>query len=74
MRWHLFESDEPVEDDELDVIVALLDDELYVAGGGCLDGGGGAGERDQGAGRLVPDRGAGRVEQVVDTPDEASAL
>lgn len=39
-----------------------------------LDGRGGTGECDEGAGGLVPDGGAGGVEEVVDAADEAGAL
>lgn len=62
----LAEGDQTVEDDQFDVVVALFDDKVDVAGGGSTDGGGGRREGDEGAGGLVTDRRAARVEQVVD--------
>ena len=71
---HLLQRQQLVEDDELDVVVALLDDEVDVGGGGGLDGGGRRGEGDQGAGGLVLDGGARGVEEGVDAADEAGTL
>jgi hypothetical protein len=67
---HLLHGDQAVQHDQLHVVVALLDDEVDVGGDGGLDGGGGAGEGDQGARRLVPYAGRARVQQVVNAADE----
>ena len=42
--------------------------------GTYLNGGRGAGQGDESTGRLVPDGGTGRVEQVVNTADEARSF
>ncbi len=67
---HLFHGNQAVQHDQLHVVVALLDDEVDVGGDGGLDGGGGAGEGDQGAGRLVADACRARVQQVVNAADK----
>ncbi len=70
MAGHLLHGNQAVQHDQLHVVVALLHDEVDVGGDGGLDGGGGAGEGDQGARRLVADAGRARVQQVVNAADK----
>ena len=54
---------EAVEDDELDVVVALADEELAEALAGGADGGGGLAELREGDGALVGDGRGGRLHE-----------
>ena len=67
---HLLHGNQPVEDDQLYVVVALFDDEVDVGRDGGLHGGGRAGERDERAGRLVANTGRARVQKVVNAPNK----
>lgn len=69
--WVFFQSNQSIENDQLDVVVAFLDDQINVAGGGSLDGGRSTGQCDQGARGFVAGGGARRIQQVVDAADEA---
>ena len=74
VRVRLLQLYDLVEHDELDVVVALLDDEVDVAGGGGAHRRRRRRQRDERAGRLVLDRRAGRVEERVDAAYEARSL
>ena len=70
----LAELGEPVEDDELDIVVALLQHKVNVAGGGGPDGGWGGAQGDQGGGALVPHGARGRVEELEDAANVLGLL
>ena len=72
--WRVLHGNQAVKHYQLHIVVTLLDNELNVSGGSCLDSSGGVGEGDQGAGGLVPHAGRVGIEKVVDASDEPAAL
>merc|ERR1712059_65141 len=74
MKGGFLHSYKSVQHDQLDVVVTLLHDELYVGGGCSFHSSWGVREGDQGASSFVANTRRARVEKVVDAANEPRPL